>query len=168
MATLRARTLEPRLAAVQQTHWQPTYAAHPGLYGDQPSGCREVREGSSGISTVLKLGGGHGRGALFFARNGFNNQVVDFSATALRQLSDTAAAQELRDRIAVIEHDIRVPLPVGIASADPVFAHMLLYSPAHQYYSRRMSQVWRVLRPGGVFVYTVRHTGDAHYGAGIS
>jgi hypothetical protein len=25
-----------------------------------------------------------------------------------------------------------------------------------------------VLRPGGVFVYIVRHTGDAHYGAGTS
>jgi hypothetical protein len=28
--------------------------------------------------------------------------------------------------------------------------------------------VRRVLRPGGVFVYTVRHTGDAHYGTGIA
>jgi SAM-dependent methyltransferase len=31
-----------------------------------------------------------------------------------------------------------------------------------------VGEVGRVLRVGGVFVYTVRHTGDAHYGAGIS
>jgi hypothetical protein len=31
-----------------------------------------------------------------------------------------------------------------------------------------VGEVTRVLRPGGVFVYTVRHTGDAHYGAGIA
>jgi SAM-dependent methyltransferase len=31
-----------------------------------------------------------------------------------------------------------------------------------------VDEVRRVLRPGGVFIYTVRHTGDAHYGAGIS
>jgi len=29
-------------------------------------------------------------------------------------------------------------------------------------------EVLRVLRPGGLNVYTVRHTGDSHYGAGIS
>lgn len=29
-----------------------------------------------------------------------------------------------------------------------------------------VAEVRRVLRPGGVFVYTVRHTGDAHYQAG--
>lgn len=29
----------------------------------------------------------------------------------------------------------------------------------------QVTEVRRVLRPGGVFVYTVRHTGDAHYGA---
>jgi SAM-dependent methyltransferase len=29
-----------------------------------------------------------------------------------------------------------------------------------------VEEVRRVLAPGGVFVYTVRHTGDAHYQAG--
>jgi len=27
-------------------------------------------------------------------------------------------------------------------------------------------EIHRVLRPGGVCIYTVRHVGDAHYGAG--
>ena len=31
-----------------------------------------------------------------------------------------------------------------------------------------VTEVRRVLRPGGAFVYTVRHTGDAHYGAGTA
>jgi hypothetical protein len=31
-----------------------------------------------------------------------------------------------------------------------------------------VGEVRRVLRPGGTFVYTVRHTGDAHYGSGIA
>ncbi|WSQ55867.1 hypothetical protein OG507_01460 [Streptomyces sp. NBC_01217] len=31
-----------------------------------------------------------------------------------------------------------------------------------------VAEVCRVLRPGGVLVHTVRHTGDAHYGAGTA
>jgi SAM-dependent methyltransferase len=31
-----------------------------------------------------------------------------------------------------------------------------------------VGEVRRVLRPGGTFVYTVRHTGDTHYGSGTA
>ena len=31
-----------------------------------------------------------------------------------------------------------------------------------------VAEVHRVLRPGGLCIYTVRHTGDAHYGTGRS
>jgi hypothetical protein len=29
-------------------------------------------------------------------------------------------------------------------------------------------EVWRVLKPGGLNIYTVRHTGDPQYGTGIA
>jgi hypothetical protein len=32
----------------------------------------------------------------------------------------------------------------------------------------RFSAPTGFLRPGGLFIYTVRHTGDAHYGQGIA
>jgi SAM-dependent methyltransferase len=172
LAAVRAKTAEARLAAAQHTHWQQTYAAHPGLYGDEPSDAAKYALelfSSSGATTVLELGGGHGRDALFFARNGLTTQVVDFSTTALRQLTATAAAQGLCDRIVVIEHDVRAPLPVGAASVDAVFAHMLLCMALSTNTIRAIvSDVRRVLRPGGIFIYTARHTGDAHYRAGIS
>jgi SAM-dependent methyltransferase len=31
-----------------------------------------------------------------------------------------------------------------------------------------LEEIGRVLRPGGTLVYTVRHTGDAHYGTGVA
>ena len=167
-----ARTVEARLAAAQQTHWQQTYATHPGLYGDQPSDAAKYAAelfSSSGVTTVLELGGGHGRDALLSARNGLTTHVVDFSATALQQLSDTASARGLGSRIAMIEHDVRAPLPMRSASVDAVFAHMLLCMALSTNTIRAVvTDVRRVLRPGGMFVYTVRHTGDAHYRAGIS
>src|SRR5581483_3609090 len=163
---------ETRLAAAQRAHWQQTYAAHPHLYGEQPSeaaqNALEVFR-SVGVSRLVDLGGGHGRDALFFARNGIAVQVIDFSATALQHLADTATAQGLAGRITLTEHDIRHPLPAAAASVDAVFEHMLLCMAFSTNTIRCIvGDVRRVLRPGGVFVYTVRHTGDAHYRAGTS
>jgi len=64
-------------------------------------------------------------------------------------------------------HDVREPLPLADASVDAVFAHMLLcMALSTEEIHALVGEVRRVLRPGGSFVYTVRHTGDAHYGAG--
>lgn len=66
-------------------------------------------------------------------------------------------------------HDVREPLPLPDASVDAVFAHMLLcMALSTKEIHTLMNEIRRVLRPGGTFVYTVRHTGDAHYGTGTT
>nr|WP_222936562.1 methyltransferase domain-containing protein [Streptomonospora sp. PA3] len=63
----------------------------------------------------------------------------------------------------------RAPLPLAAGSVDAVFAHMLLcMALLTEEITALVGEVARVLRPGGAFVYTVRHTGDAHYGAGTA
>jgi SAM-dependent methyltransferase len=122
---------------------------------------------AAGARDVLELGAGHGRDALFFARQGFTVQALDFSATGLQQLREAADALGVGERVSTTVHDVRVPLPLPNASVDGVFAHMLLcMALSTEQIHAVVAQVRRVLRPGGVFVYTVRHTGDAHYGAG--
>ncbi|WP_327316210.1 class I SAM-dependent methyltransferase [Streptomyces sp. NBC_01235] len=50
---------------------------------------------------------------------------------------------------------------------DAVSAHVLLcMALSTQEIHALVAEVRRVLRPGGAFVYTVRHTGDAPYRAG--
>ncbi|MEU1274048.1 class I SAM-dependent methyltransferase [Streptomyces sp. NPDC005799] len=158
------------LADDQQEHWQHTYTAHPGMYGQEPSTpavhAAEIFH-ARGVKDVLELGAGHGRDALYFAREGFSVQATDFSATGLEQLKDAARAQGLDDRVMTAVHDVREPLPLPDASVDAVYAHMLLcMALSTQEIHTLVDEVRRVLRPGGVFIYTVRHTGDAHYGTG--
>ncbi|WP_046778702.1 class I SAM-dependent methyltransferase [Streptomyces yangpuensis] len=159
------------LGRAQREHWEQTYDAHPGMYGDEPSApavhAVEVFRGVS-ASRVLELGAGHGRDALYLARSGFAVTATDFSPMGLDQLSRAAEAAGVADRVITAVHDVREPLPLPDASVDAVYAHMLLcmaLSTAEIH--SLVSEVRRVLRPGGAFVYTVRHTGDAHYGAGI-
>jgi SAM-dependent methyltransferase len=160
------------LAETQRAHWQHTYTVHPGMYGDQPSqpavhAAAVFR--AAGASDVLELGAGHGRDALFFAREGFTVRATDFSAVGLEQLRGAAQAQNVAERVTTLVHDVRDPLPLPDDSVDAVFAHMLLcMALSTSEIHGLVGEVRRVLRPGGVFVYTVRHTGDAHHGAGLA
>ncbi|WP_370221931.1 class I SAM-dependent methyltransferase [Kitasatospora sp. MAP12-22] len=161
---------ESDLADAQRRHWQDTYRAHPGMYGGQPSAAA-VHAASVfrtvGAVEVLELGAGHGRDALYFAREGFTVWATDFSAIGLEQLDQAARAQGVDGRVSTAVHDVREPLPLPDASVDAVFAHMLLcMALSTAQIHALVGEVRRVLRPGGTFVYTVRHTGDAHYGAG--
>ncbi len=159
-------------AEPQQLHWDATYSAHPAMYGEGPSApavyaAKVFRD--AGAQDVVELGAGQGRDALFFACDGFAVHALDFSATGLQQLSAAARTLGIGERVKTTVHDIRTPLPLPDASADAVFAHMLLcMALSTEQIHAVVGKVRRVLRPGGVFVYTVRHTGDAHYGAGIS
>ncbi|MEV6110672.1 class I SAM-dependent methyltransferase [Streptomyces sp. NPDC051940] len=163
---------EQELAGNQRRHWQDTYAAHPGMYGEQPSAPAVHAAAvfrTAGVRDVLELGAGHGRDALYFAREGFDVRAADFSLRGLEQLLDRARAQGVAGRVDTLVHDVRDPLPLPDASVDSVFAHMLLcMALSTKEIHAVVGEVRRVLRPGGVFVYTVRHTGDAHYGGGIA
>ncbi|GGR42049.1 SAM-dependent methyltransferase [Streptomyces roseolus] len=156
--------------AAHRDHWQSTYAAHPGMYGDEPSAPARYAAGlfrEAGARDVLELGAGHGRDALHFARTGFSVRATDFSATGLAQLTAAAEARGLADRIGTAVQDVREPLAAADGSADAVFAHMLMCMALSTAEIRALTaEVHRVLRPGGRFVFTVRHTGDAHYGTG--
>lgn len=163
---------EEELADAQRRHWQSTYTAHPGMYGEQPSAPALYAASlfrAAGARDVLELGSGHGRDALYFARQDFAVRAADFSATALTQLRAAAGDQGVAERVTTAVHDVRDPLPLPDASVDAVFAHMLLCMALSTVEIRALvGEVRRVLRPGGVFVYTVRHTGDAHYGTGTA
>ncbi|WAP60573.1 hypothetical protein [Streptomyces sp. S465] len=70
------------LGEAQRRHWEQTYTAHPGMYGEVPSAPAVHAAGvfrSAAAQNVLELGSGHGRDALYFAREGFTVQATDFS-----------------------------------------------------------------------------------------
>ena len=64
-----------------------------------------------GITMILELGGGQGRDALFFACNGFQITVLDYSGSAVKKIADKARKLELSDYITALRHDVREPLP---------------------------------------------------------
>jgi SAM-dependent methyltransferase len=70
--------------------------------------------------------------------------------------------------VTAIRLDVREQLPFVSGTFDAAFSHMLYCMPITNAEVERLSQeIYRVLKPRGLNVFTVRHTLDPHYGKGI-
>src|SRR6516165_8963399 len=127
--------------AEQQLHWDSTYSAHPAMYGAEPSApavyaAKVFRD--AGAQEVVELGAGHGRDALFFAREGFAVHALDFSATGLRQLSE--AGPDSGNQRTRQDHRARRPHAATVARrlhGCRVRAHAFMYGAVHRADPRR-------------------------------
>lgn len=157
-------TGDVELARAQRERWQAAYEQDPRLHGTEPSAAaRWAAEvfGAAGIDDVLELGAGQGRDALYLARQGISVHATDFSEAALDRLRLDAQGEGLDDRVTAALHDVRDPLPPADATVNAVFANLLLDMAFSRAELRSLvAEIRRVLRPGGLFVYAVRSTGD--------
>ena len=166
-----AALADNRVIGDQQRQWVETFTSNPEMYGPEPSepgrhaAARFVAEG---LSAVLELGAGQGRDTLELLRRGLEVHALDFAPDALADIA-ALAGPELAGRLRTTVHDVRLALPFAERSFDACYSHMLFtMALATEELEALASEVHRVLRPGGLCIYTVRHTGDAHYGAGRS
>ena len=165
-------TVDPALLNHQREHWDQTFTAHPDMFGVAASAPAQAAASvflSEGKGDLLELGAGQGRDTLFFARQGLRVHALDYADASVTEIRAKAAAAGLASLITTTRHDVREPLPFANDCFDACFAHMLfcmaLTTPELE---RLAAGVRRVLRPGGLLVYTVRTTADAHFGAGIA
>jgi SAM-dependent methyltransferase len=155
----------------QRQHWQLTFAANPDMYGTRPS---EPGQYAADLFTrerkhdVLELGAGQGRDTLAFLTAGFNVTALDYESDALLGVCERAESLGLADRLHVTVHDVRTRLPYPDSNFDAVYSHMLFnMALTTTELDALAGEVRRVTRPDGLHVYTVRHVGDAHFGAGV-
>jgi SAM-dependent methyltransferase len=163
-------TEKPVLDA-QKQHWEGMLGSKPEMFGCDPSeparkAAAEMK--SAGSRRILELGGGQGRDSLFFATEGFDVHVLDYAQPGVDAILQKAAKAGLAQRVSAAQHDVRRPLPCGDASFDACYSHMLFCMALTTVELTALSrEVFRVLRPGGLCIYTVRNTKDPDYGRGI-
>jgi ubiquinone/menaquinone biosynthesis C-methylase UbiE len=113
--------------------------------------------------SVLDLGCGNGRHAMYFARQGFKASGIDVSDQAVAWANDWASREGLEVDFRV--GDIRA-LPFADQSFDVVVSHGVLDHVPMETAQKAAAEVHRVLRPNGLFYCDLRSTEDFEYGVG--
>jgi tellurite methyltransferase len=116
-----------------------------------------------GAQHVLDLGCGVGRHALLFAEHGFAVEAIDGAATGLDFARREAAARGLRLSLRQADADA---LPFADEGFDYVLSWNVIFHGTMGDVGRRLAEIWRVLKPGGLYQGTMLSKRDAQFGSG--
>lgn len=154
----------------QQSHWNDAFAHNLAFFGEEASSfaCRSLDLfRKEEVKSVLELGCGQGRDTFLFARNGLEVTALDYSEVAVSVVKETAKTAKLDSLVNVQTHNVKEPLPFPDNSFDACYSHMLLCMELSTAQIRFiMREMHRILKPGGLAVYSVRSNFDKHYRTG--
>ncbi len=111
-------------------------------------------------SRVLDIGCGHGFESTLLCEDGFRVTAFDRDAPSIR------AARERAPAALLFRADLSGPLPLATATFDVAVASLSLHYLRHAETRAAVSEVHRVLRDGGLFLFRVNATDDFKFGAG--
>ncbi len=160
------------------TLWDSVYSSDNSFFGDEPSIlARESLPFLEGhrCKTILELGCGQGRDAVFFARNGFRVHAFDLSDVAVSQLKENIARLALESRVTVAQADLSKELQSrpsllegGQFGIDAVYSHLFLCMPFNDEELRRIFDLtFGILQKGGLHIFSIRNKNkDKGYGMG--
>ena len=155
----------------QSQYWENNFLSKPGMFGLEPSEAaintlKTLKE--QNIKKVVELGAGLGRDTIFFAKNSINVEALDYSSAAIKIINKKVLKHKLLSLISTKIFDVRKKLPFKNNSVEACFSHMLycmaLTTTELKYLN---NEICRILKSGGINIYTARHTGDGDYKNGI-
>ena len=155
----------------QSQYWENNFLSKPRLFGLEPSEAaintlKTLKE--QNIKKVVELGAGLGRDTIFFAKNSINVEALDYSSAAIKIINKKALKHKLLSLISTKIFDVRKKLPFKDDSVEACFSHMLYCMALTTVELKYLNnEICRILKPGGINIYTARHTGDGDYKNGI-
>ncbi|MDO8523707.1 MAG: class I SAM-dependent methyltransferase [bacterium] len=111
------------------------------------------------LKTVLDLGSGDGRDAIYFARKGLTVFAFDFSRGGIQKLKKDSP------EVKAILGDIK-KLPFKKNSFDVIYAHLSLHYFTDAETRRIFNRLHEILKKGGLLFVKCKSTDDALFGKG--
>ena len=155
----------------QSQHWEENFLSKPEMFGLEPSIAAKkslILFKEKKIKNIVELGAGLGRDTIFFAKNSINVTALDYSFSAIKIINQKAEKHNLSNLVSAKVFDVRKKLPFKDESVNLCFSHMLYCMALSNFDLENLNkEIFRILKPGGINIYTVRHTGDSDYNNGI-
>jgi len=155
----------------QSKHWEINFSNKPEMFGLEPSisaiKALEIFKEKK-INNLVELGAGLGRDSIFFAKNNINTKALDYSSSGIKIINHKIRKNNLSNLISTKLFDIRKKLPFEDNTIEACYSHML-YCMALTIndLEKLNNEIQRILKPGGINIYTVRHTNDGDFKNGI-
>ena len=163
--------MDKKILNQQSQHWEKNFSSKPEMFGLEPSepakkSLKLFQE--KNINKIVELGAGLGRDSIFFAKNSIHVSALDYSVSGIKIINEKAANQNLSKNISTKIFDVRKKLPFKDNSIEACFSHMLYCMALTSNELENLNnEIYRILKPNGINIYTVRHTNDGDYKKGI-
>ena len=119
-------------------------------------------------NNIIELGAGLGRDSIFFAKNNIKIQALDYSPSGIKVIDEKIKKENLSNYISTKLFDVREKLPFQDNSIKACYSHMLYCMALTLSDLENLNnEIQRILKPGGINIYTVRHTNDGDFKNGI-
>ena len=155
----------------QSQHWEKKFSSKPEMFGLEPSIAAKkslILFKEKKIKNIVELGAGLGRDTIFFAKNSIHVTALDYSGSGMKIINEKAEKQNLSKYISTKIFDVRKKLPFEDNSIEACFSHMLYCMALTLNELENLNnEIYRILKPNGINIYTVRHTNDGDYKKGI-
>ena len=155
----------------QSQHWESNFSSKPEMFGLDPSipAKKSLKLfQNQNISKIIELGAGLGRDTIYFAKNSIHVVALDYSQSGLEAINQKAKKNSLSNSITTNFFDVRKKLPFEDNSVEACYSHMLYCMALTTFELENLNnEIYRVLKPNGINIYTARHTKDGDYKNGI-
>jgi len=155
----------------QSQHWESNFSNKPEMFGLIPSfsakkALKLFQEKK--INKIVEIGAGLGRDTIFFAKNSIHTTALDYSPSGIKVINQKTNKDNLSNYISTKLFDVREKLPFKDSSVEACYSHMLYCMALTSSDLEKLNnEIQRILKPGGINIYTARHTNDGDFENGI-
>ena len=155
----------------QSQHWESNFSSKPEMFGLNPSlAAKKALKifKIEKINKVVELGAGLGRDTIYFAKNSIHVEALDYSPSGIKIINQKINQNNFSNLVNTKILDVRKTLPFEDNSIDGFYSHMLYCMALTTSDLENLNkEIHRILKPGGINIYTVRHTNDGDFKKGV-